>query len=178
MVRIPCASCGRDHDLSELEPSFDRPDAYFAVPAEHRATRTLNTAGLCAIRGTDTEPVRCFVRVVLPVPVRGESRQFCWGIWIEVAESDFKRAGDHWDDPDQASLPPIAGALANEVPFMPDGAGPVLGLRGVARFLGPRDYPEFMLDANVEHPFAVEQREGIYPERLLEYLSPVLHGAE
>jgi hypothetical protein len=61
---------------------------------------------------------------------------------------------------------------------MPDDAGPVLGLRGVGHFLGPRDYPELVLDPKSAHPFAVEQREGIYPERLLEYLSPVIHGAE
>ena len=178
MGRILCASCGKEHDLSELEPSFDRPDAYFEVPADDRAARTLNTVGLCAIRGVGTEPNRYFVRVVLPVPVRGEARRFSWGIWTEVSEADFARVGDHWNDPDRASLPPFAGSLANEVPFMPDDAGPVLGLRGVGRFLGPRDYPEFVLDPASEHPFAVEQREGIYPERLLEYLSPVIHGAE
>src|SRR3954468_15998562 len=177
MDRMRCASCGKEHDLSELEPSFDRPDAYFDVPAEERAARTLNTAGLCAIRGRDVEPNRYFVRVVLPVPVRGEERRFCWGIWTEVSETDFVRVGDHWEDPDQASLPPFAGTLANEVPFLPGGVAPVLGLRGVGRFLGPHEYPEFVLDP-VDHPFAREQRDGIYPERLLEYLSPILHGAE
>ncbi len=178
MGGIRCASCGKEHNLSELEPSFDRPDAYFEVPAGDRAARTLNTAGLCAIRGADAEPNRYFVRVVLPVPVRGEARRFCWGIWVEVSEEDFVRVGDHWEDPDQASLAPFAGALANEVPFLPDGAGPVLGLPGVAHFLGPHEYPELVLDPAIEHPFAVEQREGIFTERLLEYLSPILHGAE
>lgn len=175
MERILCASCGQEHDLSELEPSFDRPDAYFDVPEQDRATRTLNTKGLCAIRGTDAEPQRYFVRVVLPVPLRGETRPFCWGTWVEADEQDFVTVGDNWEHPEQASLSPFRGTLANEIPCMPDGAPSTLGLSGTVRFIGPHQFPEFTLDASLEHPFAVEQRTGIFPERLLEYLSPVLH---
>ena len=177
MEHFHCATCGKSHDLSELEPSFDRPDAYFDIPEAERAARTVNTAGLCAIRGEGTTPLRCFVRVVLPVPVRGESRRFRWGTWVEVAEADFMTIGDNWENPDQASFPPFAGALANDIPLMPEGATPTLGLSGQVHLTGPRDYPEFMLDVNSPHPFAVEQRDGIFGERLLEYLSPALHDS-
>jgi hypothetical protein len=177
MGDIRCAACGNSHDLSELEPSFDRPDAYFTIPESERARRALNTNGLCAIRGEGGDPLRCFIRVVLPVPVRGESRRFCWGVWAEVAEADFIIVGDNWEHPDQASLPPFQGILANEIPFMPDGAAPTFGLPGKVQPTGPRDYPVFVLDESLKHPFALEQREGIYAERLLEYLSPVLHDS-
>jgi hypothetical protein len=175
MGDIRCAACGHSHDLSELEPSFDRPDAYFDIPEPERAARSVNTTGLCAIRGEGMDPLRYFVRVVLPVPVRGESRRFCWGTWAEVAEADFVMVGENWENPDQASLPRFSGLLANEIPFMPAGAAPTLGLPGLLQLTGPRDFPAFVLEESLEHPFAVEQREGIYAERLLEYLSPVLH---
>jgi hypothetical protein len=58
---------------------------------------------------------------------------------------------------------------------MPEGAAPTLGLPGLIQLTGPREYPEFVLDETLPHPFAVEQRDGIFGERLLEYLSPVLH---
>jgi hypothetical protein len=85
--------------------------------------------------------------------------------------------GDNWENPDQASLPRLRGILANEIPFMPGGAARTLGLPGRVQLTGPRDYPAFALDESLDHPFAVEQREGIYAERLLEYLSPVLHDS-
>jgi hypothetical protein len=173
--RVACASCNRDHDLSDVEPSFDRPDAYFEVPESERASRTVNTAGLCAILGRGADANRYFVRVVLPVRVRGEARRFCWGTWAEVAEAEFIYMGDHWEHPDQAKHPPFAGRLANEIPFMPSGVPPVRGLEGTVRPVGPGEYPELILNPDLDHPFALEQRDGIHVERLLEYLSPALH---
>lgn len=177
MGRVMCASCGVEHDLGELEPSFDRPDAYFDLSESDRAARTLNTVALCAIRGEDGAPLRCFVRMVMPIPVRGETKPFCWGAWAEVAEPDFIRFADGWDHPDQADWPPFAGALANAIPFLPDGAASTLGLPGQLTFTEPRSFPEFVLAQELEHPFAREQREGVYPERLFEYLSPALHDS-
>ena len=34
--RIRCATCGEEHDLSDMEPTFARPDALIAVPVEER----------------------------------------------------------------------------------------------------------------------------------------------
>lgn len=175
MGRVNCASCGHEHDLADLEPSFDRPDAYFELSEADRATRTLNTVALCAIRGVDGAPLRCFIRMVIAIPVRGESKPFCWGAWAEVAEPDFVRFADGWDHPDQEDWPSFPGRLANAIPLQPDGAPPTLGLPGDLSFTAPREFPTFVLQASVDHPFAVEQREGIYPERLFEYVSPALN---
>jgi hypothetical protein len=40
--------CDEEHDL--LEPSFRRPDAYLAVPEEHRPTQTRAMDWLASIR--------------------------------------------------------------------------------------------------------------------------------
>jgi hypothetical protein len=176
MDRVKCATCGAEHDLSVMEPSFDRPDAYLEVPEGERAERTYAADDYCVVWDADGTPRRHFLRVLVPVPVRGESEGFCWGAWAEVAEPDFARAFDNATHPDQASWPPFAGALANRIPLLPADAASTLGLPGSVRLTGPTTLPEFWLDANLAHPFAREQREGVYPERLLEYLSPGLHS--
>jgi hypothetical protein len=165
-----CASCGVEHDLSELEPSFERPDAYFAIPGDERAARCWNGDTMCVLR-TPEAPDRFYLRVVLPIPVRGEPQPFCWGVWVEVAEPDFTMVYDRWDDPDQSSATPFPARLANGLHDMP----PTVGLPGSVRLTSPTTVPSFELAPELDHPLAVDQREGVYSERLLEWLSPVLH---
>ena len=55
-----------------------------------------------------------------------------------------------------------------------------LFLRAAHRLLmvhltGPTTPPEFTFAADLDHPFAVEQREGVYPERRLEWLMQRAH---
>jgi hypothetical protein len=172
MDRVLCSSCGIEHDLSDLEPSFERPDAYFEIPCEERAARSWNADTMCVLHDPDA-PDRHFLRVVLPIPVRGEERWFCWGVWVEVTEADLTTVYDHWNDPDQANRPPFPARLANGLLDMP----PTLGLEGSVRLTSPTTVPSFALAPECDHPLAVDQREGVYPERLLEWLAPVLHAA-
>jgi hypothetical protein len=171
MDRVRCSQCGEEHDLSDLEPCFDRPDAYFEIPREERGRRTWNAASLCVLWGEGDEPDRHFLRVVLPIPVRGEADAMCWGVWVEVAEADFETVHDRWSDPAQAAAPPFPGRLANAFRDMP----PTVGLPGSVRLTGPRTVPAFELAPELAHPLAVEQREGVFPERVLEWLAPTLH---
>lgn len=98
-----------------MEPSFDRPDAYFEIPREERGARTWNRESLCVNWGADGAPDRHFLRVVLPISVRGEGEPMCWGVWVEVAEHDFATTHDWWADPEQATVPPFPGRLANRL---------------------------------------------------------------
>jgi hypothetical protein len=60
-----CGKCGAEHDLSGIEPIFKRPDAFFAVAATERERRITSAGG---------KDLACFLRVVLYVPILGESR--------------------------------------------------------------------------------------------------------
>lgn len=171
MDRVRCAQCGMEHDLGDVEPSFDRPDAYFEVPDEARAERTWNAQGLCIIRAHEGWPARHFIRCLLCVPIRGGG-DICWGIWAEVDEEGFELVRAHWDDADQFTLPPLSGTLANQLPAM----APTLGLQGEVRLVSPSQYPSFTLDADSGHPLAAEQREGIYEERALEWRASAYHA--
>jgi hypothetical protein len=171
MDRVQCAHCGVEHDLNELEPSFDRPDAYFLIPTESRRERTMDADAACVIYETDDAPRRHFLRVMLPIPVRGETEPFCWGVWVEVDDRAFARTNRLWGAADQASEPPFRATLANMLP----GLAPSLGLHGEVRLTGPNTVPSFRFADGVDHPLAHEQRQGVYPERVLEWLAPLLH---
>ena len=75
MDRVHCAACNTEHDLSELEPSFARPDAFFALPPDERASRVRDAGDACTIRD-DAGIEHHYLRARVPVPVRGEHEPF------------------------------------------------------------------------------------------------------
>lgn len=173
MDRVLCPTCGEEHDLSEIEPYFDRPDEYFDIPSEERSERVWNAKELCVFWETVDAPRRHFMRAILPIPIRGETQDYGWGIWVEVAESDFAFTHDHWEDPAQASTAPFGGVLANALPDMPN----TRGLVGKVQLTGPDTLPEFVLAVDVTHPLVREQHDGVFPERIVEWAARAAHGA-
>lgn len=170
MDRLRCSRCGEEHDLSGMEPTFDYPDAYLAVPEHERAERAYVGEDDCRIRDADRGR-RYFLRMLLPVPVRGESDDCCWGVWVEVNEDAFARATELWSDPAQSREPPFPGLLGNSLEEYPE----TLGLPGVVQLTGPSTRPRFTLAPELDHPLAAEQRDGVYPERVLEWLARRMH---
>jgi hypothetical protein len=169
--RVHCSSCGGEHDLSEIEPSFDRPDAYFDIPLELRAERSWSVDDLCVLWETDSTPRRHFVRALLPFQIRGETARYSWGTWVEVSEREFAFIHDHWSDPAQPASFPIPGRLANAFPGMLT----TTGLAGHLRLARPRTVPDFYFDAMTDHSLAAEQRDGVLLERVIEWAALVVH---
>ena len=167
MDRVACPACGTAHDLSEMEPSYRWPDAYLAVPEEERAQRTAPGRDHCRVRDAADSARRYFLRALLPVPVRGAAVPCSWGVWVEVDERAFARAGDLWSDPEQEREPPFAGTLANALA----GYAGTLGLPGALQLTGPASVPRFTLAPGLAHPLALEQRSGVRPERVVEWLA-------
>jgi hypothetical protein len=172
MNRVVCPTCGEEHDLSEMEPSYRWPDAYVAIPTDERASRTRARKDDCRIRDSGGANTQYFLRVLVPVEVRGESEPCCWGLWVEVDETAFARTSELWEDPAQEREPAFAARLANNIKGYED----TLGLPGLVQLTGPSSVPTFTLATSVQHPFAAEQREGVYPERVLEWLSRLYHN--
>jgi hypothetical protein len=167
-----CSQCGEEHDLSDIEPSFDRPDAWSDIPEEERSSRTWDGGKVCVLREMDSAPRRHYLRVVLPIPVRGEAGVYNWGVWVEVSAAHFDVTLNRWEDPEQSSEAPFPGLLANELPDMP----PTLGLGGSVQLVGPERVPDFFLDPTIDHPFVREQEHGVFPERLLEWSMRAIHA--
>ena len=161
-----CAKCGAEHDLADLEPSFTFPDAYLDVPEPERKFRTFVGPDDCRIRDAADTVRRYFLRGLMPVPVYGDAQPCSWGVWVEVSERAFKRTSELWDDPAQGAEPPFPATLANTIPEYP----PTIGLPGLLQLTGPKTRPTFTLTPDVTHPLAAEQRGGVYPERVIEWL--------
>jgi hypothetical protein len=171
---MACPRCGQVHDIGDLEPSFRRPDPFVAIPRAEREFRTLDGNDHCAIRDAADTQRRYFLRVLLPIPVEGREVPCSWGIWAEVSPEDYKRAMDLWRDPRQGEEPPFPGRLANTCP----GYRETQGLPGTVQLISPESIPHFHFLAEVDHPLAVEQRQGVSPTRVLEWLLPWIHPDE
>ena len=171
MDKVRCDTCGGEHDLSEMEPSYTFPDAYLDVPPEERDARTMVGSDECRLHDTPTADPRYFLRVLLPMPVRGEHEACAWGVWAEVSEHAFSRTRERWDDPGQDDEPPFEATLANAL----TGYAATLGLPGQVTLSGPEIVPTFTLAGELDHPLAREQRDGVHPERVVEWLFAHLH---
>ena len=172
MDTFQCITCGAQHRLADIEPSFDRPDAYFEIPPDKRARRTWNDEHFCVIWETERSARRHFFRVLLPIPIRGEKRDYCWVVWSEVAESAYAHTFDTWTRRKRARTPPFPAQLANTLP----GEEPTLGLPGLVQLTKRGEIPRFTFAPDVDHPLARQQREGIFPEQAIEWASRAVHA--
>jgi hypothetical protein len=171
MDRVRCAQCGEEHDLLAVEPNYGRPDAFFEVPADQREHLTNFGNDDGRIRTPDDRDRRHFLRVLLAVPIRGTGKDCAWGVWVEVSAFDWERTYELWDDPKQSKVRPFPARLANTL----RGYENTVGLPGRVRLVAPKQSPLFVLDEDVDHPIAREQREGVTPERVTEWVTAHHH---
>lgn len=162
-----CSKCGAPHDASQLEPTFDAPHAYYQVPEAERPARTFLTPDKCGVRDAADTSRRYFLRVVMPVPVRGEPGPCCWGVWVEVTADVLKRVEDLWDDPAQAGEPPLPARLANGIAEYPGS----LGLEGSIRLADPGTRPSYFVAASTGHELHRLQTDGVWPETVIEWIA-------
>jgi hypothetical protein len=171
MLPVKCV-CGEEHDLSDMEPILRAPQAVLDAATRDRG-RVEGDRNLCVLRDDGEAINRWFARVLAPVPVAGRQDPCCWGIWVELSHENFGALAALWDDP-PTNHAPIAATLAND---LGGDYPPSLGLPGTIRFRDPKKIPFLTLDAAVDHPFAREMREGVRPERMLEWFAPWLHAS-
>jgi hypothetical protein len=171
MDRVHCSKCGKEHDLSDVELSCDKPAAYFEIPEDERARR-VDISEAATVIDDGTPHTRFFLRGVIVIPVRGEVDPdgFGWGVWVEVAETDFERVMETWNDVTGVSEAPVSGRLANELRPFPGSLGLVVRMRQQA----PDIAPEIDILAR-DHALGAKQRDGALPEDILDWLSPLLH---
>jgi hypothetical protein len=163
--RVHCKRCGVEHDIFEMEPSYRRPDPLLDVPEDERDFRVMDGKDLSALRSLDDSERRYFLRVLLPFRVHGESEPCSWGVWVEISEGSYDLVNRLWDDTDQHLSPPFRGTLINALKGYDD----TVGLPGSVQLMGPHRIPAYRLDDNLAHPLAKEFRDGVGPERVLEW---------
>jgi hypothetical protein len=163
---MKCGQCDAEHALTDLEPSFRRPEDVVNLPQEVRERWVQEDDDLCRINGGGEAPDRYFVRCTLRVPLTDAGGSFNWGVWAEVDEPVFNRVLELWTDPDQASEPAMPARLANPVPCSPD----TMGLPVELKLTSPKTRAALSFTPEPDHPFADECRKGVSVHRLIEWL--------
>jgi hypothetical protein len=165
-MKIRCTKCDELHDLSDMHVGYDRPDAWYAVRPDDREARWEIDADFAVL-----DEKWFFIRGLVFIPVHGEARPYAWGVWAAVDEADYRRYEAVFRDPDGHLQPAFTGRIANQIPGYPQ----TLGLAVTIRLGEGSERPSFTVD-DAGHPLAAEQRGGVFVERVLEMVSPALHG--
>ncbi len=166
-MRWVCASCGQEHEGLPLDFGFDEPAYWDGGRSEH----DFLTADLCV--WTDDSGERShFVRGVLRLPVAELDDAFVYGVWGSLSAESFEQVIAHWDDPARVDDPPYFSWLSNSIPGYPD----TLNLRANLVTSSLELRPEIVLQDDVDHPLAQEQRAGITVARVQEIAGLLLHA--
>jgi hypothetical protein len=164
-----CAACGETHEgLFDL--ACTNPEQW-PGPEDKAPNGTLDLTGdflsedFCVLRGE-----HFFVRAVLELPIQGSGgRQFGFGIWATLSSQNFVRYVETFDSGEQDDLGPWFGWFSNRLKGYLD----TLNLKCQVYPVSGRQRPRVLLEST-DHPLAVEQKNGITFDRVLELYA--LHG--
>lgn len=143
----------------------DAPFQWYLVPEDERKERGQLDQELCVI-----DRQLHFIRGNIEIPLVDMEGDFVWTVWVSLSEKNFQRAIELWTEPQRIGEPPYFGWLSTRLAPYPD----TLNLKTHVhpRPVGTR--PSIELE-NTHHPLAVEQRQGITRQRVLEIAGAVLH---
>ena len=157
-----CAVCGQAHSGLATVFGPSAPDPWVSASSEQRSAGEL-TPDQCVL--PDGATTHHFIRGHIEIPVVDRpGTTFVWSAWASLSEANMDLTSEHWEDPDRASLPPMFGWLCTALEYEP----PTLSLPTHVHTRDPGVVPSIELDPGLDHPLAVEQREGITWHRVAE----------
>jgi hypothetical protein len=162
-----CTVCGQRHELP-LQYSVNAPQAVLAVPPEERDQRIVMTPDQCVIDGKDF-----YIRGRILLPIRDVAEPFVWGVWAEISPKSFLRANEFWHTPGRENEPAFPGWLNSDIFVF----GNTINLEVEIHTQPVGQRPQFTL-SDLNHPLAIEQRDGITLERAEEIAEMILHRGE
>jgi hypothetical protein len=159
-----CSCCGKQYDKLSFAYALDEPDRWGAVPRAERRHRGVLGSDTCVI-----DQREFYIRGRIVIPVLGYDEPFIWGLWASVSRDSFERFGQLWDIAARDQEPPFLGRLGSDIPIYPK----TFDLSCHVHLKNARRRPSIMLDA-IDHPLAIEQRDGITLDRVKEIAAVVL----
>jgi hypothetical protein len=162
-----CATCQQTHS-GIFDLGCDGPQVYLASSTEEKEQAFQKSDDLCTWNSE-----HFFVRCILPIPVHGVDEYFAYGVWSSLSKENFELYREHWDHPASDGLGPWFGWFSNHLKAYPETAS--LKCRVHPQDGGQRPLLEL---EPCDHPLAMEQRQGITVERLLEIYAANGHGTE
>lgn len=159
-----CSICGQVH---EGMPSFGAaaPLNYYHIPVEEREARCALGSDDCVIDGNFF-----FVRGCIEIPVHGQDEAFSWGVWVSLNQASYLSWLKYFNEPRRAHIGPFFGWLNAWLHTYPDTVN--LKTQVHLRDDGIRPYIEL---EPTDHPLAIEQRTGIFTERVAEIYALIVH---
>ena len=161
-----CSCCGEIH---EGIPTFgaDYPIAVLHVPENEREQRVDLGSDDCVIDDKDF-----YVRGCIEIPVHGYEDPFVWGAWVSLSKESYLKYVECFGKADRSHIGPFFGWLCSDYIVYQEQC---LNLKThvCLRDNGVRPYIEL---EPTNHLLAVEQREGISHERLVEIYEAIMHG--
>ena len=160
-----CPICSEKH-LGICDLACGKPDPY--PGSEDKASNSaldlkhdFLSEDFCVLGGQ-----HFFVRAVIELKILDSAEKtFGFGVWATLSEVNFTRYVGTFDSGEQNSLGPWFGWFSNRLQGYPD----TLNLKCQVHLRGgkARQRPWIELEST-DHPLAIEQREGITFDRLLE----------
>lgn len=160
-----CSVCGEFHAELPLAYGPKAPADYFVIPEEELESRAALSTDLCLL---DEE--HCFICGNIELPIQESDKIFSWDVWVSVTREDFQKTLDLWESEERQNAPPIFGLIANTLP----GYSETQNLRVAIHSREVGRKPFLQLEPT-DHALAIEQREGISPQRIKAIAEMVLH---
>jgi hypothetical protein len=157
-----CGCCGKQFNTILLDIAYHAPDHWVAIPEAERRGKI--DQDVCFLHHGDGMDI--FLRGVIEIPIIGLNENFRWGTWVAITEEGFRRALDLWTAETIEDEPPLGGWLGNDISNYPD----TINLATHVHLRPGKLRPAIEL-LSVDHPLAVEQREGITLERVEEIVA-------
>ncbi len=158
-----CPRCNGSH-AGIFDLAFDKPQPWSGTGrpianSEVERWEHFLSEDLCVANGEDF-----FVRCVLPIPIIGSGGEtFAYGVWSSLSRENFGRYVDTFESGAQDELGPWFGWFSNRLKGYPE----TLFLRCQVHPRSGGRRPWIEIEPG-EHPLAIEQREGMTLDRLLE----------
>jgi hypothetical protein len=164
-----CSVCGEQHEEQLLDIRAGLPEPVFELSEAEREERAEIWDDWCRFVDA-TGAMHFYVRGVIHLPVERSSKEFCFGVWIDVSEGDFYHLTELWHDEGDSATRPFFGRLANELNLYPES----IGLRVALQLRDERHLPAVIL-LDAEHRIVSDQRDGIDASRAQQLAETVLH---
>jgi hypothetical protein len=158
-----CSCCGLKHgglfDLVTAKPDAWPGSADPSPNSEVLTSSNILTEDFCILNGE-----HFFVRCLLRFPIATKPDvSFGFGTWTTLSRTNFELYLDTFDGGEQGDLGPWFGWFSNRLIGYPD----TLNLKCEVQPRANRQRPFIRLEPT-QHPLAIEQRDGITFDRVLE----------
>jgi hypothetical protein len=168
--RWRCAGCNEEHDglahLAAFAPDPWRGDEIREENGALRLDGDFLSEDFCVIDGK-----YFLIRGVLEIPIHGSPEPFGFGCWSTLSRQNFDKYIAGFDDGAYPDMGPWSGWLCNQLEDY-------IGADPLALWVYPqldRQRPRLRIQ-NVSHPLALDQANGITPERALEIFAHYGHA--